>query len=137
MTLLPQLEDLLLAAAAVLTALAGLVAAVVTAASKLRRELAQISRRVDDELSPNSGTSTRDAINRTELAATDALRAADANGGALAELRNELLGEVRGMRRDIGRLADADQSMAEAKQHEHARIHRRIDQLETQLRKET
>ncbi|HRL50726.1 MAG TPA: hypothetical protein PLA49_15300 [Propioniciclava sp.] len=71
------------------------------------------------QVTPNNGGSLLDSSKRNEAALT------------------ALAADVRGMRRDIGRLADADQQLIEADQrdrdaaeHAHALINQRLDRLE-------
>lgn len=128
----PNLAAVMTALAALITAWAGM-ARVRAEVSKLRKGQARLQTgqdRLESELSPNHGSSTRDAVERTETAAT-------LTRDALSELRTEVLSEIHGMRRDVGRLADSDADLRRDKNTDHARIHRRIDHLETLIQKGT
>ena len=82
---------------------------------KAARDTAQLVTESHHQLTPNGGGSIKDATTRLE--------------SGLAEVR----GDVRGIRRDVGRLADADAHIAERKEREHDAIHRRLARLERAL----
>ena len=82
---------------------------------KAARDTAQLVAESHHQLTPNGGGSIKDATTRLE--------------SGLAEVR----GDVRGIRRDVGRLADADAHIAERKEREHDAIHRRLARLERAL----
>ncbi len=82
---------------------------------KAARDTAQLVAESHHQLTPNGGGSIKDATTRLEA--------------GLAEVR----GDVRGIRRDVGRLADADAHIAERKELEHDAIHRRLERLERAL----
>ena len=82
---------------------------------KAARDTAQLIAESHHQLTPNGGGSIKDATTRLE--------------SGLAEVR----GDIRGIRRDVGRLADADAHIAERKEREHDAIHRRLERLEHAL----
>ncbi len=86
-----------------------------TKGQKAARDTAQLVAESHHQLTPNGGGSIKDAATRLEA--------------GLAEVR----GDVRGIRRDVGRLADADAHLAERKELEHDAIHRRLERLERAL----
>ena len=79
---------------------------------KAARDTAQLVAESHHQLTPNGGGSIKDATTRLEA--------------GLAELRSD----IRGIRRDVGRLTDADAHIAERKEREHDAIHRRLERLE-------
>lgn len=75
------------------------------------RGTAQLIAESHHQLTPNGGGSIKDATTRLEA--------------GLAEVR----ADIRGIRRDVGRLADADAHIAERKEREHDEINRRLERL--------
>ena len=128
------LADLITSTGALLTAVGTLVGVVVTAAkthAELRQirsmhantsqQVAQVSHRLDHESRPNGGHSLKDSLDRIEVGQQ-----------SMEAAINDLSDRQRGMARDIGRLASADQRIEATAHDEHERIHRRIDQVERQ-----
>lgn len=108
---LDQLGDIIMAVAALLTALGALIAALVQGA-KTRAEIGSLHRKVQREMDPDHGSSLRDAINRIEQSQTDHSRM------------------MRGMARDIGRLADIDRDIQRAAHDAHRDLANRIERIE-------
>lgn len=128
---MPPLTEWIALVGAVAAAVVGLIKATAEA-SKTRAEVAamraelargqeaaqntaQLVAESHHQLTPNGGGSIKDAATRLEA--------------GLAEVR----GDIRGIRRDVGRLADADAHIAERKEREHDAIHRRLERLEHAL----
>ncbi|MGD7734124.1 hypothetical protein ACQCX5_14370 [Propionibacteriaceae bacterium G57] len=87
----------------------------------LGRQLDQVR----DELSPNHGSSTRDAINRTEAHATSQTTILGNLGQDVSALRAEVAGlvaDVGTIRGDIGVLAQVDADDRRREGQEHARL---------------
>lgn len=97
-----------------ITALAALVGAVAQGI-KIRAEIRSLRGKVQYEMGPNHGSSLRDAINRIE------------------ESQKQAMKTVRGMSRDIGRLADADQNIQEIADHAHESLNKRIERVENNI----
>ena len=113
-------------------------------AAKTRAEIAliradltrndQLIAETHHQVTPNNGGSLLDSSKRNE----DALAALTASVGRLDDSLRHTAADVRGLRRDVGRLADADQQLIEADQRDreagdraHVLIHQRLDRLET------
>lgn len=111
---LDQLDDMIVALAALITAAGALIGAIVQGA-KTRTEIGSLHRKVQREMDPDHGASLRDAVNRIEATQHDNART------------------MRGMARDIGRLADADQRIETTAHDEHERLNHRIDKIEGSL----
>lgn len=108
-----------------LTTLAAAVLAAGTVIVRTRAELRDLARRilpmahaltrsldqVSTELSPNHGSSTRDAITRTEAATHDQ-----------TQMLRELARDVGGIREELRRLARVDDADRQREHDEHARI---------------
>ncbi len=86
-----------------------------TKGQKAARDTAQLVAESHHQLTPNGGGSIKDAATRLEA--------------GLAEVR----GDVRGIRRDVGRLSDADAHIAKREELEHDAICRRLERLERAL----
>lgn len=88
------------------------------------------------QVTPNGGGSLMDASTRTELVLTDVLDGLAtllARVDRLDEATRGQSADVRGMRRDIGRLADSDQHILARKERDHDHINARIDELAERL----
>ncbi len=103
--------------------------------ASMRADMARSAQRTTEilhQVTPNDGGSLMDSSTRAEEALTTLtadIRRLDGN-------MRDIAADIRGARRDIGRLADADQLLAatdlrdrEAADHVHALIHQRIDDL--------
>ncbi|MDU5025356.1 MAG: hypothetical protein E6261_04570 [Cutibacterium avidum] len=108
---LDQLDDMIVALAALITAAGALIGAIVQGA-KTRTEIGSLHRKVQREMDPDHGSSLRDAVNRIEAAQGDNART------------------MRGMARDIGRLADSDQRIQASADHAHESLGKRIERIE-------
>lgn len=88
------------------------------------------------ELTPNSGGSLKDATTRLEAAVAE-LRAGQsrmaASNDRLEAAQNATAKDIRGLRRDVGRLADSDFQLTIRADKEHERIHQRIDDIAIRL----
>lgn len=113
-----------------ITALGGIIAALATLwkvlaeARKIRAEvdvLRSTAVQTRAQLMPDSGLSARDAINRTET-----------TSAAVLTVLDEVRGDLRGMRRDVGRLADEDLAVRRDTAAAHAQFDARIARLENQ-----
>lgn len=104
--------------AAALTSAGGVIVAIITFMAKMTEVLQEVSavkhktqglvQKLEHETAPNHGTSLKDSLNRIE-------------------------GDLRGMKRDVGRLADADLELHETKSRDHKAIHDRMDRLAVEL----
>ena len=90
-------------------------------AESVRASTLTAAEQARDELRPNGGSTVKDAVNRIERHLEEGLSAVRDDIGLVRE-------DVRGAKRDIGRLADADQADRDAASKAHDQIHRRIDQ---------
>ncbi|WP_130864641.1 hypothetical protein [Acidipropionibacterium timonense] len=99
-----QWDDVLIALGTLLSAIAALIGAL-WSGWRTRAEVRQMHDRLNTETTPDHGSSLRDAIDRIERT-------------------------QRGMARDVGRLADADEHIRSDASREHAELHHRIDRLE-------
>lgn len=85
------------------------------------------------QLTPNNGGSVMDATSRLEATMAELQRGQDDLRQGLARVEDAhsaTAADVRGMRRDLGRLADADQHLSKRGDQEHDRLHGRIDDVE-------
>lgn len=114
---LDQLDDIIMAVAALATALGALIASLVQGA-KTRADIGSLHRKVQRKMDTDHGTSLRDAVNRIEAAQT-------AQGRAL-----------RGMAKDVGRLADADYQLRESADRAHESLAARISRIEDTMLRE-
>lgn len=114
-----------LALAAVLTALATLVGAIVQS-MKTREDIRSMHRQLNHEVKPNHGGSLRDSNDRIEEKLGTISTALDRQADALRRVE----GEQRGMAKDIGRLADVDIELRRDAHDAHTRLDDRITRLE-------
>ncbi|MFT3877127.1 MAG: hypothetical protein QM708_12000 [Propioniciclava sp.] len=151
--------ELIIAAATALTALTGALGALVKQAAesaKIRAESEKTRAEIEavradlqqsaliitathHQVVPNGGGSLMDSSARTEVKLDEVLAAlADQRDhlGRLDESARNTAADVRGLRRDVGRLADADQQLAaadhaarEAAAKAHDALNRRIDEI--------
>ncbi|MDO5678670.1 MAG: hypothetical protein Q4G35_14330 [Propionibacteriaceae bacterium] len=93
----------------------------------------RLIRETHHQVIPNSGGSIIDATNRLEKA-VDAIREAQSLTHTRLEqveqAQQDAAKDVRGMRRDVGRLADADHALTARADREHERLHQRITGVE-------
>lgn len=114
-----------LAVAAVLTALATLVGAIVQS-MKTREDIRSMHRQLNHEMKPNHGGSLRDSNDRIEEKLGTISTALDSQETSLHRLEEH----QRGMARDIGRLADVDMDLRRDAHDAHTRLDDRITRLE-------
>ena len=114
-----------LAVAAVLTALATLVGAIVQS-MKTREDIRSMHRQLNHEMKPNHGGSLRDSNDRIEEKLGTISTALDSQETSLHRLEEH----QRGMARDIGRLADVDMDLRRDAHDAHTRLDDRITHLE-------
>lgn len=118
-----------LAVAAVLTALATLVGAIVQS-MKTREGIRSMHRQLNHEMTPNHGGSLRDSNNRIEEKLGTISTSMDRQADALRRVE----GEQRGMAKDIGRLADTDMDLRREAHDAHNRLDDRLTRLERDTR---
>lgn len=114
-----------LALAAVLTALATLVGAIVQS-MKTREDIRSMHRQLNHEVKPNHGGSLRDSNDRIEEKLGTISTALDSQETSLHRLEEH----QRGMAKDIGRLADVDMDLRRDAHDAHTRLDDRITRLE-------
>lgn len=114
-----------LAVAAVLTALATLVGAIVQS-MKTREDIHSMHRQLNHEMKPNHGGSLRDSNDRIEEKLGTISTSLDMQSSALRRVE----GEQRGMAKDIGRLADTDMDLRREAHDAHNRLDDRLTRLE-------
>lgn len=114
-----------LAVAAVLTALATLVGAIVQS-MKTREDIRSMHRQLNHEMKPNHGGSLRDSNDRIEEKLGTISTALDSQETSLHRLEEH----QRGMARDIGRLADVDMDLRREGHDAHTRLDDRLTRLE-------
>lgn len=114
-----------LAVAAVLTALATLVGAIVQS-MKTREDIRSMHRQLNHEMKPNHGGSLRDSNDRIEEKLGTISTALDSQETSLHLLEEH----QRGMAKDIGRLADTDMDLRRDAHDAHTRLDDRITRLE-------
>lgn len=114
-----------LALAAVLTALATLVGAIVQS-MKTREDIRSMHRQLNHEVKPNHGGSLRDSNDRIEEKLGTISTALDSQETSLHRLEEH----QRGMAKDIGRLADVDMDLRRDAHDAHNRLDDRITRLE-------
>ena len=114
-----------LAVAAVLTALATLVGAIVQS-MKTREDIRSMHRQLNHEMKPNHGGSLRDSNDRIEEKLGTISTSLDIQADALRRVE----GEQRGMAKDIGRLADTDMDLRREAHDAHNRLDDRLTRLE-------
>ena len=114
-----------LALAAVLTALATLLGAVVQSV-KTRSDIHSMHRQLNHEMKPNHGGSLRDSNDRIEEKLGTISTSLERQADALRRVE----GEQRGMAKDIGRLADTDMDLRRDAHDAHNRLDDRITHLE-------
>lgn len=114
-----------LAVAAVLTALATLVGAIVQS-MKTREDIRSMHRQLNHEVKPNHGGSLRDSNDRIEEKLGAISTALDGQETSLHRLEEH----QRGMAKDIGRLADTDMDLRRDAHDAHTRLDDRIARLE-------
>ena len=114
-----------LAVAAVLTALATLVGAIVQS-MKTREDIRSMHRQLNHEVKPNHGGSLRDSNDRIEEKLGTISTALDSQETSLHRLEEH----QRGMARDIGRLADVDMDLRRDAHDAHTRLDDRLTRLE-------
>ncbi|MDU3821153.1 MAG: hypothetical protein E7G59_02430 [Cutibacterium granulosum] len=114
-----------LAVAAVLTALATLVGAIVQS-MKTREDIRSMHRQLNHEMKPNHGGSLRDSNDRIEEKLGTISTALDSQETSLHRLEEH----QRGMARDIGRLADVDMDLRRDAHDAHTRLDDRLTRLE-------
>lgn len=114
-----------LAVAAVLTALATLVGAIVQS-MKTREDIRSMHRQLNHEMKPNHGGSLRDSNDRIEEKLGTISTALDGQETSLHRLEEH----QRGMAKDIGRLADTDMDLRRDAHDAHNRLDDRITRLE-------
>lgn len=114
-----------LALAAVLTALATLVGAIVQS-MKTREDIRSMHRQLNHEVKPNHGGSLRDSNDRIEEKLGAISTALDSQETSLHRLEEH----QRGMAKDIGRLADVDMDLRRDAHDAHTRLDDRITRLE-------
>ena len=114
-----------LAVAAVLTALATLVGAIVQS-MKTREDIRSMHRQLNHEMKPNHGGSLRDSNDRIEEKLGTISTALDGQETSLHRLEEH----QRGMAKDIGRLADTDMDLRRDAHDAHNRLDDRISRLE-------
>jgi len=114
-----------LAVAAVLTALATLVGAIVQSI-KTREDIRSMHRQLNHEVKPNHGGSLRDSNDRIEEKLGAISTALDGQETSLHRLEEH----QRGMAKDIGRLADTDMDLRRDAHDAHTRLDDRIARLE-------
>ena len=118
-----------LALAAVLTALATLVGAIVQS-MKTREDIRSMHRQLNHEVKPNHGGSLRDSNDRIEEKLGTISTALDSQETSLHRLEEH----QRGMAKDIGRLADVDMDLRRDAHDAHNRLDDRITRLERDTR---
>lgn len=114
-----------LAAAAVITALATFIGAIVQSA-KTRDDIRRMHRQLDHEVKPNHGGSLRDSNDRIE----EKLAAIGSTLSSQESSLERLESSQRGMAKDIGRLADVDMDLRRDAHDAHTRLDDRITRLE-------
>lgn len=114
-----------LAVAAVLTALATLVGAIVQS-MKTREDIRSMHRQLNHEVKPNHGGSLRDSNDRIEEKLGAISTALDGQETSLHRLEEH----QRGMAKDIGRLADVDMDLRRDAHDAHTRLDDRLTRLE-------
>ena len=114
-----------LSVAAVLTALATLVGAIVQS-MKTREDIRSMHRQLNHEMKPNHGGSLRDSNDRIEEKLGTISTALDSQETSLHRLEEH----QRGMARDIGRLADVDMDLRRDAHDAHTRLDDRLTRLE-------
>lgn len=114
-----------LAAAAVITALATFIGAIVQSA-KTREDIRRMHRQLDHEVKPNHGGSLRDSNDRIE----GKLAAIGSTLSSQESSLERLESSQRGMAKDIGRLADTDMDLRRDAHDAHNRLDDRISRLE-------
>lgn len=114
-----------LAVAAVLTALATLVGAIVQS-MKTREDIRSMHRQLNHEMKPNHGGSLRDSNDRIEEKLGVISTALDSQEISLHRLEEH----QRGMAKDIGRLADVDMDLRRDAHDAHTRLDDRLTRLE-------
>ena len=114
-----------LAVAAVLTALATLVGAIVQSI-KTREDIRSMHRQLNHEVKPNHGGSLRDSNDRIEEKLGAISTALDGQETSLHRLEEH----QRGMAKDIGRLADVDMDLRLDAHDAHTRLDDRLTRLE-------
>lgn len=114
-----------LAVAAVLTALATLVGAIVQS-MKTREDIRSMHRQLNHEVKPNHGGSLRDSNDRIEEKLGTISTALDSQETSLQRLEEQ----QRGMAKDIGRLADVDMDLRRDAHDAHTRLDDRLTRLE-------
>ena len=108
------INDIIVAITALIAAIASCIGAIVQGA-KTRAEVRSLTGKVRYEMGSNHGSTLRDAVNRIE------------------ESQKQTEKTVRGMSRDIGRLADADQNIQEIADHAHESLGKRIQRVEDSI----
>lgn len=114
-----------LSVAAVLTALATLVGAIVQS-MKTREDIRSMHRQLNHEMKPNHGGSLRDSNDRIEEKLGTISTALDSQETSLHRLEEH----QRGMAKDIGRLADVDMDLRRDAHDAHTRLDDRLTRLE-------
>ena len=114
-----------LAVAAVLTALATLVGAIVQS-MKTREDIRSMHRQLNHEVKPNHGGSLRDSNDRIEEKLGTISTSLDSQETSLHRLEEH----QRGMAKDIGRLADTDMDLRRDARDAHTRLDDRLTRLE-------
>ncbi|BDQ41037.1 hypothetical protein [Cutibacterium granulosum] len=114
-----------LAVAAVLTALATLVGAIVQS-MKTREDIRSMHRQLNHEMKPNHGGSLRDSNDRIE----EKLGTISTALGSQETSLHLLEEHQRGMAKDIGRLADVDMDLRRDAHDAHTRLDDRLTRLE-------
>lgn len=114
-----------LAAAAVITALATFIGAIVQSA-KTREDIRRMHRQLDHEVKPNHGGSLRDSNDRIE----GKLAAIGSTLSSQESSLERLESSQRGMAKDIGRLADVDMDLRRDAHDAHTRLDDRLTRLE-------
>lgn len=109
-----SVNEVIVSITALIAAIASCIGAIVQGA-KIRAEVRSLTGKVRYEMGPNHGSTLRDAVNRIE------------------ESQKQTEKTVRGMSRDIGRLADADQNIQESADHTHESLGKRIQRIEDSI----
>lgn len=139
-----QVDEVLLALAAIITALGTLLGVVL----KMLLDLKQGQRAIKAETAevvaasrPNSGSSLRDAVDRIEAQTKAMAEAQLVQGAAILRLEgrvdtiaDDTHSDIRGLRRDVGRLADDDRADREAAVRAHDEMRKDAARVHDELR---
>ena len=97
---------------------------------------AQLVAESHHQLTPNGGGSIKDATTRLEAAVAelrDGQSRMAASTDRLEAAQDAASKDIRGLRRDVGRLADSDFQLTVRADKVHERIHQRIDDIAVRL----